>query len=715
MNPEPAVAKIVKHKFINRFSYSQKFIVICVLFAICLVTLSVGMIRQQNENVAVIEKELMGVAYLRPILSLLEYVIDHHQTSQRFLLGEKSLENVMAHLQQRVSESFSNLQEADAEYGSLIFERKVISDWKLGDLTSAILRTKWNELQDRLGGSSASESAALHLTLIEALDTLAAHLADDTVIPDDNVVSYYLGVCVFILNPDLQQKIVSAASLSERVIAAKEITEEQKDSLLILTGLIEEAMAQLTDSAFKAAQARKLQYEDVGLKAALEQPLAGLSASVANMLTFIKKNLLKAEAISGDASAFVVLVTRTLNESFQFPQVATEQLQTLLQERLRAYTHQRRETATTVSLLSLAAFSFAILLLRSMFTPMRKLVVAADELAKGHFKTRIPVDRDDEISQVGEAMNHMARSIEEILSRLQRAGVQLTISTRQISAAAKEQESTIVQQETATKQIAVTAKEISATASEFASYIQEVTKGAEETSSMAASGKDGLSKLKTIMKQMVDASTSIAEKLSTLNEKTGVITGVITTITKVADRTNLLSLNAAIEAHKLGEKGGSFGVIAKEIRRLADQTAFATLDIEKVVHEMVTAVSSSVEGVGQFSEDIREGVKEANSISILLTKIIAQVQQQTSSFESVNQGMNAQSAGARQITDSIEELSEAAQQSTASIRQFHSSLSELTNAIKELQNTVGRIHQEPEPPAPSPNRLVSGAAVAPAA
>lgn len=224
---------------------------------------------------------------------------------------------------------------------------------------------------------------------------------------------------------------------------------------------------------------------------------------------------------------------------------------------------------------------------------------------------------------------------------------------------------------------------------------------------MAALGKDGLSKLKTIMKQMVDASTSIAEKLSTLNEKTGVITGVITTITKVADRTNLLSLNAAIEAHKLGEKGGSFGVIAKEIRRLADQTAFATLDIEKVVHEMVTAVSSSVEGVGQFSEDIREGVKEANSISVLLTKIIAQVQQQTSSFESVNQGMNAQSAGARQITDSIEELSEAAQQSTASIRQFHVSLSELSDAIKELQNTVGRLHQEPEVPSLPPSSIAS--------
>ncbi len=686
-----------KHKFINRFSYSQKFVVVCVLFAVCLVTLSVGMIRQQNADVAVIEKELRGVAYLRPVLSLLEYVIDHQQTSQRFLLGDKSLDNVLAHLQQRIAESFSNLQEASQAYGPTIFaDQREISDWKLGDLSTATLRSKWQVLQDRFQGLAPQENAVLHLQLISVLASLAAHIADETIIPDDNIVSYYLGMCLFILNPTLQEQIVGAASLAERVITGKAVTEDQKHTLLVSSGLIEQTMGQITDSLFKAFQVREISSGDITLKAALEQPLAGLTSSVTNLQTYIKKNILQAEAITVDPGAFIVLVTRTLNETFQFPQAASEQLQQLLQERLNVYTQKRRQTALTVSFLSLAAFSFAILLLRSMFTPMRKLVNAADELAKGHFKTRVPVDRDDEISQVGEAMNHMARSIEEILSRLQRAGVQLTISTHQISAAAKEQEATIVQQETATKQIAVTAKEISATASEFASYIQEVTKGAEETSSMAASGKDGLSKLKTIMKQMVDASTLIAEKLSTLNEKTGVITGVITTITKVADRTNLLSLNAAIEAHKLGEKGGSFGVIAKEIRRLADQTAFATLDIEKVVHEMVTAVSSSVEGVGQFSEDIREGVKEANSISVLLTKIIAQVQQQTSSFESVNQGMNAQSAGAHQITDSIEELSEAAQLSTASIRQFHSSLSELTDAIKELQNTVGRIHQEPE-------------------
>ncbi len=161
-----------------------------------------------------------------------------------------------------------------------------------------------------------------------------------------------------------------------------------------------------------------------------------------------------------------------------------------------------------------------------MLSPLRMLVSTADQLAKGNLGVRVDVTQSDEIAQVGMAMNKMAISIEEVLENLQRAGVQLTTTTTEIAAAAKEQETTIVQQETATKQIAVTAKEISATASEFANYIHEVTHAAEETSTLAATGKEGLARLKNIMKALVDATTEIAEKLSSLNEKTGVITGL---------------------------------------------------------------------------------------------------------------------------------------------------------------------------------------------
>ena len=101
---------------------------------------------------------------------------------------------------------------------------------------------------------------------------------------------------------------------------------------------------------------------------------------------------------------------------------------------------------------------------------------------------------------------------------------------------------------------------------------------------------------------------------------------MVTTINKVADQTNLLSLNAAIEAAKAGEFGQGFAVVAREIRRLADQTAIATLDIEQMVKEMQSSVSSGVMGMEKFAQEVQSAVREVNEISGQIAHIIEQVQ-----------------------------------------------------------------------------------------
>src|SRR5437764_8962766 len=128
------------------------------------------------------------------------------------------------------------------------------------------------------------------------------------------------------------------------------------------------------------------------------------------------------------------------------------------------------------------------------------------------------------------------------------------------------------------------------------------------------------------MLQIMDASGSITSKLAVLNEKTANINSVVTTITKVADQTNLLSLNAAIEAEKAGEYGLGFAVVAMEIRRLADQTAVATYDIAKMVKEMQSAVAAGVMGMDKFSEEVGRGMQEIQQVGRQLSEIIQQVQ-----------------------------------------------------------------------------------------
>src|SRR5450631_1525310 len=155
--------------------------------------------------------------------------------------------------------------------------------------------------------------------------------------------------------------------------------------------------------------------------------------------------------------------------------------------------------------------------------------------------------------------------------------------------------------------------------------------------------------MKKTVQQIVEASASINDRLAVLSDKAGNIGTVVTTITKVADQTNLLSLNAAIEAEKAGEYGRGFAVVATEIRRLADQTAVATYDIEQMVKEIQSAVSAGVMGMDKFSEEVRRGMDDVRQVGMQLSQIIEQVQALVPRFEMANEGMQAQAIGAEQI------------------------------------------------------------------
>src|SRR6202035_4467505 len=111
---------------------------------------------------------------------------------------------------------------------------------------------------------------------------------------------------------------------------------------------------------------------------------------------------------------------------------------------------------------------------------------------------------------------------------------------------------------------------------------------------LAHKGRLGLKGMETSMQNLSASSDSISSKLTTIRAKAARINSVVTAITKVADQTNMLSLNASIEAEKAGEAGVGFAVVAREIRRLADQSAQSTLDIEQIVEEMQEAVASGV-------------------------------------------------------------------------------------------------------------------------
>jgi methyl-accepting chemotaxis protein WspA len=271
------------------------------------------------------------------------------------------------------------------------------------------------------------------------------------------------------------------------------------------------------------------------------------------------------------------------------------------------------------------------------------------------------------------------------------SGLQVTTSVTEIAATAKEQQATASEIAATTMEIGATSREISATTKELVRTMNEVADGAEQSAALAGNGQVGLTHMEETMRHIMEAAGAINAKLAALNEKVGNINQIVTTIIKVADQTNLLSLNAAIEAEKAGEHGRGFAVVATEIRRLSDQTAVATYDIEQTVKEIHSAVSASVMGMDKFSEEVRRGMQDVQQVGNQLSQIIQQVQALAPRVESVNDGMQAQATGAEQITQALGQLSEAAQQTVDSLRQSSMAIDGLNQVVSGLSGGVTRL------------------------
>ncbi len=322
--------------------------------------------------------------------------------------------------------------------------------------------------------------------------------------------------------------------------------------------------------------------------------------------------------------------------------------------------------------------------------PMTRLVSALERMRQGDFTERLPAARRDEFGVLSNGLNRVADDLSELVGQVQRSGIQVNTTATEIAATAREQQTTAHEIAATTAEIGATSKQISATSKDLVKTMSEVNQVAEHTADLAGNGQAAIGHMEMTMRQIMEASGSITGKLAVLSEKTTNINSVVTTITKVADQTNLLSLNAAIEAEKAGEYGLGFAVVAMEIRRLADQTAVATYDIERMVKEMQSAVAAGVMGMDKFSEEVRRGVEEIREVSTQLAQIISQVQTLTPRFQTVNEGMHAQATGAQQISETLIQLSESVQQTAESLRQSNLAIEQLNSAARGLQTSVAR-------------------------
>lgn len=338
----------------------------------------------------------------------------------------------------------------------------------------------------------------------------------------------------------------------------------------------------------------------------------------------------------------------------------------------------------------LAAALCGLLLMRAIMAPMQRIVQILEVMRTGDLSKRLNLERKDEFNAVETGFNDMMTELTALVSQAQRSSVQVTTSVTEIAATSKQQQATATETAATTTEIGATSREIAATSKDLVRTMTEVSTAADQASVAAGSGQQGLARMEETMHSVMSAADLVNAKLAILNEKAGNINQVVVTIVKVADQTNLLSLNAAIEAEKAGEYGRGFAVVATEVRRLADQTAVATYDIEQMVREIQSAVSAGVMGMDKFSEEVRRGMSEVQQVGEQLSQIIHQVQALAPRVLMVNEGMQAQATGAEQINHALVQLGDASSQTVESLRQASFAIDELSQVAVGLRSGVSR-------------------------
>ena len=276
----------------------------------------------------------------------------------------------------------------------------------------------------------------------------------------------------------------------------------------------------------------------------------------------------------------------------------------------------------------------------------------------------------------------------QIIDPLLEITIQLTSNGTQVASSANQQLSHATSFNVSSTEIATAVKEISSTSQELLRAMEELSQEAIRASKVAQNGTASLHGLGQSIESLAKATQTIADSLNEIRNQASKINAVTLAVTKVADQTNLLSLNAAIEAERAGDAGAGFAVVAREIRRLADQSANSSQEIEQTVHEMHDAVSSGVAEVQALSVAVEQSVAVSDHIRQQFTEIISRVESMTPRYEMVHLGMQNQSVGAQQISDAMWQLTESAGQTSEAVGELNQVSLELHKAVGILKKRI---------------------------
>jgi|WetSurMetagenome_2_1015567.scaffolds.fasta_scaffold00518_10 methyl-accepting chemotaxis protein len=341
-----------------------------------------------------------------------------------------------------------------------------------------------------------------------------------------------------------------------------------------------------------------------------------------------------------------------------------------------------------------SAFGFAgligFLVTRSITVPLNVAVETSRRISEGDLSVNVKVHGTDETGMLLDSMKTMTEKLRNVVGRIKQASDSVASGSEQLSASSEEITRTMNDQSQRSSQIATAAEEMSQTVIDIAKNASTIAQSSSETAGVAKKGAEVVNKSVAETKTIAETVNQSARVMQTLGATSSQIGEIVAVINDIADQTNLLALNAAIEAARAGEQGRGFAVVADEVRKLAERTAKATSEISKMIGAIQGEVGNAVESMNNTNRQVDIGlqysveagsqldsiVKSVNTLQSMVSQIATATEEMSTTSESISGDIQAVSAGAKEISLGSDQIAQ--------------SSSELARLAGELKNIVGQ-------------------------
>jgi methyl-accepting chemotaxis protein len=361
-------------------------------------------------------------------------------------------------------------------------------------------------------------------------------------------------------------------------------------------------------------------------------------------------------------------------------------------ESLAATNAIRFVLASVIGVTIVVVFVVALLFARMLSKPINLLVARLKDIAEGEgdLTQRVDQARKDELGELGKWFNTFVEKIHGVISEVGATAREVAGAATEIAASSEEMAQGIGEQNQQVTQISAAIEEMSSSIIEVARKSAEAAENAQESGKVAEEGGKVVTETIQGMNEISDAVTASAASVSELGKRGDQIGQIIEVINDIADQTNLLALNAAIEAARAGEHGRGFAVVADEVRKLADRTTKATEEIGESITAIQTETGQAVERMNAGTEQVKVGVDKATQAGRSLEKIVTGAQDVATMIRSIAAAAEQQSAASEQVSKGVQSVSAVTNQSAEGASQAAMAASQLSTKAEQLQALVGR-------------------------